>query len=259
MRYPLLIAYLILLMAFSGCQCTTAANGQKTSLPHDYNSRRIYLYSVHATDSTGNLKYTDTLGLLCTDRKWRVDSTQNLISWLYLATSKGRLTLNPDVVNNSYTGVISNVTELFLHPPRENRYVILEVCPFPYLLFPLTSGKIWTYDLEVGDHYANHAVQWKGNELFYSSYKVKGETTISLPAGNQRCMQIHATNTSRFGISHADFYYNNLNGMVRLRYKPIDRSTIDISFIKSYYDESLFTAKGLPAITKQTSWDLYGR
>jgi len=206
------------------------------------------------------LLYTDTLGLMCTNKTWSSDSIQKRISWLYLTKSgNGTYKLNSAKDNyRSKTGMLSSNAELFLHPPRIQQYTILEICPFPYLYFPLSIGKKWNWDLKVGDQYCpNNTIKWTGDELFKSAYQVADTVTIDLPAGKIFCYQIHAVNTSKFGTSTADFYYSYHYGIVRLSYLPFDQTKIEINFLTQFNDPELFNVIFPRYKNDAVSWDYF--
>ncbi len=216
----------------------------KTAGPFDYYVPNIYVFSVKAENALHQHLYADTLGLMCTQYPFKIaygNSGQNSISWVYFSKKNGSYVLNDAKVNNSYTGVKSDAEELFLHPPREMQYTILEICPFPYLHFPLFIGKKWDWDLEVGDQYCpSDTIRWKGNEIFSSHYEVTDSTLINLPMGKLYCYHIHATNTSKLGTSSSDFYYSYKYGMVKLCYKPLDKTNVELNLLTSFYDKNLF-------------------
>jgi hypothetical protein len=241
--YHALILPFAALFFLSGCT-PPQKEKENTLNPYNYNKRNIYVFAVKATDSSGKLVYTDTLGLMCTNQLWEADSLQKWIAWLYLSKVGHHFILNPNKVNGSSTGIRSTENELFLHPPRNGQYSILETCAFPYILFPLYIGKKWDWDLEVGSHYSNKTIQWVGNETFHSHYAVSGTEGIRTPEGNFDCLHITATNTSRFGTSTADFYYSHENGLVKMQYAPLDKTTLVFELIQSIDDDALFKKMG---------------
>jgi len=239
----------IQLFIIDGCgqklQDNNKLPNQTERVPFDYNKRNIYVFSVKAFNASNTLFYADTLGLMCTNKVCQYDSTQKMICWLYLtATENDTYTFNPAKNNNNGSGIISSKEELFLHPQRIDQYTILEICPYPYLRFPLFIGKKWDWDLNVGSQYCpGGAIIWKGNELFKSAYEVADTLRLESGFGKISCYQIHATNNSRFGKSSADFYYSYKYGIVRLLYSPLDHTKIEFNFLTQFNDPKLFITR----------------
>jgi hypothetical protein len=141
---------------------------------HIYKADNKYLitYKYIKNDTVKYFKYVDT-GL------WDfvpVDSIESrkVVSFLYLTVlpdNKGFLELdsnyNQTVIQYSYfsnhnpnqwiylakTGLIENPKNLWLHPPRQGLFQILEFNPFPYIQFPCEKKQKWTWKLEVADHW----------------------------------------------------------------------------------------------------------
>lgn len=248
MKY-LFIALFTELFLLPGCKRVLKSNNTAivadTLEPFNYNRRNVYFFSVKATRTDNTLLYADTLGLMCLNKLWNTDSFQKTISWLYVIKAgygAGGYVLNPAKVNNTSTGMESTNEELFLHPPREDQYTILEICPFPYLHFPLQLGKKCNWDLDVGGrrYSPSDSIMWTGDKHFKMVYEVTDATTIEVPAGKIPCYKIHAVSTSDLGKSLADFYYSYRLGRVKLHYEPQDHTIIELNFLSASDDLALF-------------------
>jgi len=240
------ISALYVLLLITSCSETNRSdNGiaaQRDTIPFNYNIPNIYVFSVKASDSTDKGVYSDTLGLMCTNKIENKETGQTTSSWLYLSkAANGSYVTNPAKINNSFSGTLSSKETIFIHPPRVEQYTILEICPYPILQFPLFIGKKWDWDLTVGDQWnPGGSVKWGGNKDFRSQYEVVDTTHIEIPIGKISCYHVHAINTSELGTSSADFYYNNQQGIIKLSYQPLDKTKIEFNLLSTTDDTALF-------------------
>ncbi len=247
-KYFLVIFYLLEVIAMIGCSINTGnKNGVKNreeDTPFNYIAPNIYIYSIKATSVNDAPMYSDTLGLMCTNKICNRKLGQTFSWWLFLSKSSNETyILNPTRVNNVSSGTLSNNDKLLIHPPREGKYIILQICPYPYLEFPLYVGKKWDWDLTVGSQWSpSSSIKWNDNELFSSKYEATDTLLIKTPMGRISCYHIHATNTSKFGISSADFYYSYKYGIIKLFYLPLDKTKIEFNLLSITNDPALFKA-----------------
>ncbi len=128
-----------------------------------YNSRRIFTYAVEMVNITGG-KENRKIHLTTFNETWPFDALQKFIGW------------TEDIKNleKEKTGVLENTETIFLHPPRNKDYAILEFSPFPLVHFPLSVGQEWTWSLDIGTHWAKQAgiKNFEGLQTFTHSYPV---------------------------------------------------------------------------------------
>jgi hypothetical protein len=58
--------------------------------------------------------------------------------------------------------------------------------------------------------------------------------------GKILCYRIHAINTSKFGVSSADFYYSYKYGIVKLIYLPLDKTKIEFEQVCTFNSREIF-------------------
>lgn len=132
-------------------------------------------------------------------------------------------------VNPYITGLIENEKNIWLHPPREFLFRILELNPFPYIKYPLQIGHTWTGDLLIGGQWGDKRwKEWSGNILNKYQYKITDKKTVNTPLGSMECYVIESEAKSELGITKLTSYFNEQFGFVKLDYTNIDKSTIEI-------------------------------
>ena len=126
---------------------------------------------------------------------------------------------------NEQTGVIENEKNIWMHPPRNQFFRVLELNPFPYIQTPFQVGHRWRWRLTIGDRWQDGRWKnWSGRILNNYQYEITNIQTIETPAGSFQCYEIKATATSRLGQTHLTAYFNLQAGFVRLDYMNIDGS-----------------------------------
>ena len=134
--------------------------------------------------------------------------------------------LNGDVwPNNEKTGVVENVKNLWMHPPRTDFFKILEINPFPYVKEPLKIGNSWTWKLKIGGYWSDKRwLAWKGLIENIYNYKITDKVLLQTKLGEIECLVISSNAISKLGETKLTSYFNNQFGFVKLDYTNIDCS-----------------------------------
>ena len=134
---------------------------------------------------------------------------------------------------NEQTGLIENVKNIWMHPPRTEFFKILEVNPFPYVKQPLLIGTKWTWKLKFGSYWADKRwLLWKGlNENVYN-YEITDKVMMESKVGNIECYVISSNAKSNLGETKLTSYFNSQFGFVKLDYSNIDGSKTIIELEK---------------------------
>jgi len=183
----------------------------KTSI---YYSRSVFTFNVEIKNAPENY-LSKKIYLTTFNEFWPYDE-QKWIGW------EEQL----QCIKNKQTGVAETPNEIFLHPPRNDKYAILEFSPFPIVHFPLSVGKEWIWSLEIGSHWAKMAGIKNLNKTytFEHSYKVTRDTTILFNGGKVNCFVIEANCRSPYGKSRLITYFNNEYGFMKMDYLNMDNS-----------------------------------
>lgn len=134
---------------------------------------------------------------------------------------------------NVYSGLVENNEKVWIHPPRQFFFKILELNPFPMIKKPYAIGQKWTNSLTIGEQYGDSRWrEWKGNIVNESSYEIMGDTVLDSNLGKLQCYVIEATGESELGETSLTSYFNENYGFVKLDYRNIDGSVIVLELKK---------------------------
>ncbi|WP_201568545.1 hypothetical protein [Imperialibacter sp. 75] len=132
----------------------------------------------------------------------------------------------------SISGAIENEANLWVHPPRDYLFRILELNPFPYVKFPLAVGKSWNWKLVFGPHWGDERwVTWEGNKENDITYTVTGSDIKDTKWGELLCYEIEAIASSELGETKLTSIFNEEVGFLELNYLNIDESQIRLILI----------------------------
>jgi hypothetical protein len=154
------------------------------------------------------------------------DYNQTIIQYNYL-------TDNGNAPFSGSSGVIENENNIWMHPPRDRYFQILELNPFPFIKAPYEMGNQWEWNLTIGSGWSD--VRWKvweGQIENKYKYKITDKKKIQSALGEIECFVIESTAISRIGETSLTSYFNPEYGFVRLDYTNIDRSKTILELTK---------------------------
>ncbi len=158
------------------------------------------------------------------------DYNQTIIQYKYLT----------DVGEAPFTGssgVIENEANVWMHPPRDRYFRILELNPFPFIKAPYEVGNKWSWSLEIGSAWGDARWKtWEGSIENKYTYQITDKKTISTPVGELDCYVIESTATSRIGRTSLTAYFNPTYGFVKLDYRNIDGSRTMLDMVEYLSD-----------------------
>ncbi len=151
--------------------------------------------------------------------KYDPDYNQTVAQYEYLTKDKS----SPF---NSMSGIIENEKNVWMHPPRDKYFRILELNPFPYIQTPLKVGNKWNWHLKIGDQWADKRwITWEGAIENKYTYEITDKKKINTPLGTLECYTIESTATSKLGETKLTSLFNTTYGFIELLYTNIDGST----------------------------------
>ncbi|WP_271785131.1 hypothetical protein [Aquimarina algiphila] len=158
----------------------------------------------------------------------RYDPDYNQTVAQYSYVTKGELS-----AFNSISGIIENEKNVWMHPPRDKYFRILELNPFPYMQTPFEVGNTWKWNLEIGDSWADKRwLTWKGGIENKYVYEITDKKKIHTVFGTLECYTIDATATSRLGETKLTSFFNTEYGFIELLYTNIDGSKTKLQLDK---------------------------
>lgn len=138
-----------------------------------------------------------------------------------------------NVLAFSTSGAIENEGNVWIHPPRDDYFKILELNPFPFIKAPYKIGTKWKWRLEIGDHWSDKRWKvWNGNIENTYTYEITDEVILNTRLGKLACFVINSTAHSRIGETQLTAYFNLEHGFVKLKYVNIDGSKTLLELIE---------------------------
>ncbi|WP_010232471.1 hypothetical protein [Gillisia marina] len=129
----------------------------------------------------------------------------------------------------SSSGVIENEDNIWMHPPRDKYFSILEINPFPYIKTPYEIGNEWNWTLEIGDGWSDKRWKaWEGQIENKYNYKITDRKSLKTNLGDIDCYVIESTANSRIGETKLKAYFSPEYGFVQLNYTNIDGSLTNL-------------------------------
>ncbi len=153
---------------------------------------------------------------------------EHLKNTFYCQTNIG-YKLHEKLLDYSFSGLIENKMNVWMHPPRDYLFHILELNPFPYIKAPYVIGNEWEWKLDIGSQWGDKRwKEWSGNIHNVYHYKISETTTIDSNLGKLTCFVIEGSAKSELGVTKLKSYFNETYGFVKLEYTNIDNSTIEL-------------------------------
>ena len=133
----------------------------------------------------------------------------------------------------SWSGIVENERNLWLHPIRDCLFKILEFNPFPYIQYPIKKGKTWKWLNTFGSHWGDERWKtWTGTIVNKYKYKITDtDCEVVTPMGTLSCVKVEAVAKSRIGKTRLTAYYNDTYGFVKMDNTNIDGSRIEIMLV----------------------------
>ncbi len=136
------------------------------------------------------------------------------------------LTKDTSSAFNSISGIIENEKNVWMHPPRDKYFSILELNPFPYIQAPLKIGNTWNWSLKIGNRWGDKRwVTWEGVIENKYRYEIVDKKKTKTVFGELECYIVEATAISKLGETKLTAVFNTTYGFIELLYTNIDGST----------------------------------
>ena len=126
---------------------------------------------------------------------------------------------------SSHSGVIENEENIWMHPPRDKYFRILELNPFPFLKAPYEIGNQWEWELEIGSFWGDERWKtWEGSIINKYQYEIVQKKTVKTSFGDLEVYEIKSTAGSRIGETGLTALFNEKYGFIELDYSNVDGS-----------------------------------
>lgn len=140
----------------------------------------------------------------------------------------------------SMSGIIENEDNIWMHPPRDQYFKILELNPFPYVKAPYKIGTKWNWNLTIGGQWGDERWKtWEGNIENTYDYEITDKKTISTAFGDLECLVIESKANSSLGETGLTAYFHEKYGFIKLDYQNIDGSKTLLTLTKHQEGKNL--------------------
>ena len=165
--------------------------------------------------------------VLCTAKPFRKDYNQTVEAFYFLYDDqRSRWPL-------SYSGIVENERNLWMHPNRSCLFRVLELNPFPYIQYPIEKGRHWKWKLTFGSHWGDERWKtWTGKIVNKYKYTITDtDCEVVTPMGTLSCVKVEAVAKSRIGNTRLTAYYNDTYGFVKMDNTNIDGSRLVVDLV----------------------------
>jgi hypothetical protein len=210
--------------------------------------------SLNLTSETKSTEGIDYVMLVITDdrntyKECDSSCTQTAMNYYYLVAdnSINRKSFKGSAINirgkhyvaikGVTTGLIDNPRNIWMHPPRQFTFKILQFSPFPFIQFD-PKVKNWAWNVEMHAPYLD--TRWIPvgfHPKVRYAYVRDNDESISTPFGYLQCSVSTGVGTFLFGdkvitTRLKSYYYPNY-GFVKLEFQNINGSKLDINLIET--------------------------
>lgn len=134
---------------------------------------------------------------------------------------------------SSHSGVIENEENIWMHPPRDKYFRILELNPFPFIKAPYEVGNQWQWELEIGSFWGDERWKtWEGSINNKYQYEITDKKMINTSFGELEVYEISSTANSRIGETGLTALFNEKYGFINLDYLNIDGSRTVLELVE---------------------------
>lgn len=171
-------------------------------------NKEFVFLAKYLTDTAKDSCY---ISMWATENIWKFDSKQQEFVYAYHNVSDSLVEKWPYQITET-TGIIEDQKTIWMHPPRSDKFSILEYFPFPEIEFPIKCGKKYNRS-------------FVGNIDFLEQFGVIRYKMRINCDGDNTIVSGRAKN--RFGNWTVQYTYNNQNGFTDMKFSF---NNIQISF-----------------------------
>ena len=183
---------------------------------------REFVYDAIYTDNKNEILSSETITLIASGTIWEADVNQTLLTFYLNYNKEDSLKLAPYPLNGRIKnwfktyqeGALEDSSRIWMHPIRQNQYLLTEIAPFPEVKFPLSTDKTWESTLWIYEAFGS----FKGT--VNSSYKIEKIEARKFNCGTYKCWKIIAKGLHDvLGENSVVFYFNEEIGFMEMNYQ----------------------------------------
>ena len=230
---PFLVFLISLLPVLSGF--INQSGLPKSDYPNYWSPEREYVYEALYTDSDGQQISREIIRMKPTGKIWDVDPKQTLINFQLdsIVADWSRIPATPlNGVQRAWMtdyeeGVLQTASKVWMHPLRQNQYVLTELAPFPDIVLPLKKDTSWNNTLWI----------YKAFGTFEGTvecvYTLSQQEKRDYAFGSLNCWKVFAVGThDKLGVNTATYYFNEDYGFTEMNYQFFNHQKIELKLIR---------------------------
>ena len=131
--------------------------------------------------------------------------------------------------------LVENEKNLWITPPRDFIFKVLELSPYPFVWFPVEKRRPWVWKRGISDRWSDPAwMEWKGRLKANYKYTNHGHRLVRTKFGDRRCYELHAMAAlgKEQRITKLNMLFNQDLGFIKLDYLNIDSSTLVLNLVE---------------------------
>ena len=133
----------------------------------------------------------------------------------------------------SISGIIENEKNIWMHPPRDKFFNILQLNPYPFIQAPFEVGHTWEWSLQIGGIWGDKRWKtWEGIIENKCIYTITSKKKTKTAFGELDCYTIESNAISELGETKLTALFNTTYGFMELAYTNIDSSTTRLQLNK---------------------------
>lgn len=158
---------------------------------------------------------------------YQSDFNQTVVKYTYLVNGR-------EDGNESFTGLVENSANVWLHPIRTDLFEILALNPYPFVQKPLEVGKRFEFKLPVNENWSNPEwKKWFGTLRNNCRYEIVKKRSVELPFGKLNPFTIMSNCQNELGNTGLIAYFDEEMGFVKLDYRNIDNSWLSFELMEA--------------------------
>lgn len=135
--------------------------------------------------------------------------------------------------NESFTGLIENDANVWVHPLRQDFFEILALNPYPFIQHPVEAGKRFNFNLPVYENWSNPEwKKWYGTLKNDCRYEIARRRSVELPFGSISAYAVVSNCENELGDTGLIAYFDEALGFVKMDYRNIDGSWLSLELLE---------------------------
>lgn len=134
------------------------------------------------------------------------------------------------------TGMYEEKDLIWIHPPREEEFSLLEYTPWPRIYFPVSNHLSWKTELPLGKYWVNEEFGIEEDDILKFNFVNAGPASYSYKGQKLECWKIEAESTNLKPQTKSLSLFNKEYGFVRMVFQNLDNSiiTLELSDVRNW-------------------------